>query len=205
MTQHRPARLGLPRNHLVVVVTGALAASTLPGHLEAIRAWYPEVEVRVLVTGNALTFVTPAMLRTASRREVLGPGWFDGSDLPVPHREIAAWADAVVVFPASGNSVAKLAAGIGDSLALAVVQDAECPVVLVPSVSAGVMARPLFTENVERLSRAGFTVLETVEGRRASDGSLGPGAPAELPDILMAVARAVRQARPAMAVVSHHQ
>lgn len=205
MVGQRPARLGLPRNHLLVVVTGALAASVLPGQLEAIRAWYPEIEVRALVTSNALTFVTAAMLRTASRQEVLGPGWFDGSELPVPHREIAHWADAVVVFPASGNSMAKLAAGIGDSLALAVVQDAECPVVLVPSVSPGVMARSLFAENVDRLTRAGFIVMETVEGRRASDGSVGRGAPADLPEILMALARSVRSVRPAAAVVSDYQ
>jgi phosphopantothenoylcysteine decarboxylase / phosphopantothenate---cysteine ligase len=198
MAGRRPVRLGLERGNLLVVATGSLAAARLPGQVEAIRGWYPDTSVRVLVTAGALQFVTPVMLRMATGQAVHGPDWYDGArELTVPHRQLAAWADAVVVLPATGNTVSKLAAGLADNLALATVQDAECPVVVVPSVSPGVLARPLFGLAVERLRQAGFVVMDPVEGRRASDGSTGPGAPAALPDVLMTLAGAVSARRAA--------
>lgn len=191
MTVLRPKELGLHRGHLLVVVTGTIAAASVPGQLETIRGWYPDVSVRVLVTKSATEFVSPVLLRVASRNSVLGPGWFEGvGDLHVPHRQLAAWADAIVVMPASGNTLAKLAAGIADSLALATVQDAECPVIIVPAVSPGVLSRGIFADNVRRLRDGGFRVMEPVEGRRASDGSVGLGAPASIPDVLLDLARA---------------
>lgn len=191
----RPRRLGLRRGHLLLVVTGGLAARHSPDVAEAVRGWYPDVTVRVLVTENALRFVTPTLLRVASRAPVAGPGWDDGHDLPVPHRELADWADAVVVYPASGTTVAKLAAGIGDSLALATVQDAACPVVIAPGVSPGQARRPIHLENLQRLRDSGYIVLDGVPGRAALDGTVGPGAPPPPAEIMMHVAAAVAHAK----------
>lgn len=190
MTALRPKSLGLERGNLLVVVTGAIAAASMPTQLEAIRSWYPEVNVRILITESAASFVTSTMLRVAGRTQVFGPGWFDGpGDFHVPHRQLAAWADAVVVMPASGNTVAKLACGIGDSLALATIQDAECLVVIVPAVSPGNLRRKIFTDNVARLRDSGYHVMDPIQGRRASDNSVGLGAPALLCDVLLTVAR----------------
>ncbi|GAA3795247.1 flavoprotein [Micrococcus endophyticus] len=196
MARLRPRRLGLARGHLLLVVTGALAARSAPDLVEAVRAWYPDVTVRVLVTEAAQRFVTPTLLRVASRQPVVGPGWTDGHDHAVPHRELAAWADVVLVYPASGNTTAKLAAGIGDCLALATVQDAECPVVLAPGPSPGFAGRRIHQDNVRRLRESGYLVLDPVPGRAASDGTVGPFTPPPPEDLLMAIAGAVLVADP---------
>lgn len=198
----RPARLGLPRGHLLVVVTGALAARRVPDLVETVRGWYPDVTVRVLVTENALRFVTRTLLEVTSRQPVYGPGWEDAPGLPVPHRELAAWADAVLVYPASGATVGRLAAGIGDSLALATVQDASCPVILAPGVAPGFAARRIHQDNVERLRRSDYVVLDGVPGRAASDGTVTASAPPPFPELMMAIARVSHRARPLKAAAS---
>lgn len=185
----RPKRLGLRRNRLLLVVTGALAARNSPGLAETVRGWYPDMTVRVLITQGALRFVTRSLLEVASREPVLGPDWDQGHDLPVPHRELAEWADAILVYPASGNTVARLAAGISDSLALATIQDAMCPIVIAPGVSPGFARRRIHQENVRRLRESDYVVLDPVPGRAASDGSMNPSAPPPIPDVMMALAR----------------
>lgn len=189
----RPRKLGLPRDRLLLVVTGALAARNSPSLVETIRGWYPELTVRVLVTENALRFATRSLLEVTSRERVLGPDWDEGHDLPVPHRELAEWADAVLVYPASGNTVARLAAGIGDSLALTTVNDALCPVIIVPGVSPGFGRRKIHHDNIRRLRESDYVVMDTVLGRSASDGSMNPTAPPPCADIMMAIGKAVRQ------------
>lgn len=190
--QVRPADLGLPRGRLLVVGTGALSASLLPGWIEAVRAWYLGVEVKVVVTPNALRFVTPTMLRVATGGGLLGPDWPQDDRLPVPHRDLADWADAVVVMPASGNTVAKLSMGLADTFALTVIQNARCPVVVVPAVSPVVATSPIHLGNVERLREGGMVVVDPVEGRSASSGTVEPGSPAPVTAVLMAVARSLR-------------
>ncbi|NHA66991.1 flavoprotein [Phycicoccus flavus] len=188
----RPADLHLPRGHLLVVGTGALSVSLLPGWVETVRAWYPGVEVRVVVTPNALRFVTPTTLRAATGGRLLGPDWPADDALPVPHRDLADWADGLLVLPASGNTVAKLAMGLADTFALTVVQNARCPVVVVPAVSPVVATSPIHLANVERLRDGGRVVLDSVEGRSASSRTVEPGSPAPIHTVLLALARSVR-------------
>lgn len=188
----RPADLDLTRGRLVVVGTGALSASLLPGWIEAVRAWYPSVEVKVVATHNALRFVTPTMLRVATGGGLLGPDWPQDNELPVPHCDLADWADAVVVMPASGNTVAKLSMGLADTFALTVIQNARCPVVVVPAVSPVVATSPIHRANMDRLRESGMLVVDSVVGRSASSGTMEPGSPAPITAVLMALARSLR-------------
>lgn len=201
----RPAALSLPRGRLLVVGTGALSASLLPGWVEAVRHWYPDVEVKLVVTPNALRFVTTAMLRVATSGGLLGPDWPEDNDLIVPHRDLADWADAVVVMPASGNTVAKMAAGLADTFALAVIQNARCPVVVVPAVSPVVATSPIHGANVRRLRDCGLTVLDSVEGRSASSGALEPGSPAPITTVLMALAECLREHESSLHMVARRE
>ncbi|MGW1124824.1 flavoprotein [Streptomyces sp. NPDC002526] len=71
-------------------------------------------------------------------------------------------ADAVVVAPATYNTVVKLAAGIADTLALSVAADAiggGAPVIVVPWTNDRLAAHPVFAPAVETLRRWGVRVL----------------------------------------------
>ncbi|HNE28129.1 MAG TPA: flavoprotein, partial [Saprospiraceae bacterium] len=71
-------------------------------------------ELRVLMTEAATDFIAPLTLSTLSRNEVLtevrsGAGWNN-------HVELGLWADAIVIAPATANTLAKLANGLCDNL-----------------------------------------------------------------------------------------
>src|SRR5690606_41249288 len=70
-----------------------------------------EAEVQVILTTSASAFITPLTLATLSKRPVLTEFVKDEQGTWNNHVELGLWADAVVVAPASANSVAKFANG----------------------------------------------------------------------------------------------
>lgn len=96
----------------------------------------------------ALEQVSGNRVRTAYR----GPGESDS----LPH------ADAVIVAPATYNTINKWAAGIADSYPLSLLAELtgmRTPIAVLPFVNTALAANEVFGENVERLRRAGVTVL----------------------------------------------
>ena len=71
-------------------------------------------------------------------------------------------ADAMVVAPATVNTINKWAAGIADTLALGLIVEAlgnGLPLVAMPFTNKGMAAHPAFGESIEKLRRWGVTVL----------------------------------------------
>ncbi|MBT2536258.1 flavoprotein [Arthrobacter sp. ISL-69] len=186
--EKRPIELRLPRNRLLIAATGSIGAAHLPQWISAIKTWYPEVDVRVVISHSAKKFVSADFLTLISVNPVLGPDWPE-SATTVPHQDAAQWADTIVVMPATLNCVSKLASGIADSLLLSIVQSAECPVVIAPSLPGQATRNPIVQENIKRLKDSGFFVLGTVTKPAASTGMDSPGAMTSLPTILSEVAR----------------
>jgi phosphopantothenoylcysteine decarboxylase len=72
--------------------------------------------------------------------------------------------DAVLVAPATFNTINKWAAGINDTLALGLLNEAlgrDVPVAVLPWLNSALRAHPVYDENVTRLSRAGVKVADT--------------------------------------------
>ena len=70
--------------------------------------------------------------------------------------------DAIIVAPATFNTVNKWAAGIADTLALRVVCEAigkGLPLVVLPFLNSDLTAHPAFEQSVQRLRAWGVTVL----------------------------------------------
>jgi phosphopantothenoylcysteine decarboxylase len=93
-------------------------------------------------------------------------------------------ADAVIVAPATVNTINKWAAGICDTLALGILVEAigmELPVVAVPFSNRAHAAHPAFTENVARLRSWGVTVLYDPGAATPHDPGAGDGQPLQFP------------------------
>ena len=93
-------------------------------------------------------------------------------------------ADAVIVAPATVNTINKWAAGICDTLALGILVEAigmELPVVAVPFSNRAHAAHPAFTENVARLRSWGVTVLYDPGAAPPHDPGAGDGQPLQFP------------------------
>lgn len=149
-------------------------------------------ELRVLMTEAATDFIAPLTLSTLSRNEVLtevrsGAGWNN-------HVELGLWADAIVIAPATANTLAKLANGLCDNLLSAVYLSARCPVFVAPAMDLDMWRHPATLANMQRLEEHGVRVIPVGHGELAS-GLVGDGRMAEPEDIVAFVDRALTESK----------
>lgn len=133
-------------------------------------------EVQVLMTEAAAAFITPLTLSTLSKRPVYTDvrseaGWNN-------HVELGLWADALLIAPASANTLAKLANGLCDNILSAVYLSARCPVFLAPAMDVDMWRHPATRDNLARLQARGARLIPVEHGELAS-GLVGEGRMAE--------------------------
>ncbi|MBK7652027.1 MAG: bifunctional phosphopantothenoylcysteine decarboxylase/phosphopantothenate--cysteine ligase CoaBC [Flammeovirgaceae bacterium] len=140
-------------------------------------------EVKVIMTPSAHDFITPLTLATLSKNPVLTH--FTKSDTGEwnNHVELGLWADALVVAPATANTLAKMVAGTCDNLLTAVYLSARCPVFLGPAMDLDMLQHPSTRRNIETLERWGHHQLNPTFGELAS-GLIGTGRMAEPQEIV---------------------
>lgn len=155
--------------------------------------------VRVVMTENAGRFVgapsfegiTGAPVLTSEfERDPLG-GAFPGDSRPehdpIGHLEVAANCDAYLVAPASANTVAKLAAGMADSMLTTSFLACTAPRLLAPAMNDRMYADAATQANLATLRERDVEVIEPGEGRLASRGEFGKGRLPEPADLLARV------------------
>lgn len=139
-------------------------------------------EVKVIMTPSAHDFITPLTLSTLSKNPVLTQFAKDDTGQWNNHVDLGLWADAVVIAPASANTLAKMANGICDNLLLAVYLSARCPVFFAPAMDLDMLQHPATKSNLERLRSFGNHLIDPGFGELAS-GLVGNGRMAEPEEI----------------------
>lgn len=174
----------LQRKKIILGVCGSIAAykAALLTRL-LVKA---EAEVQVILTASASAFITPLTLATLSKRPVLTDFVKEeASGLWNNHVALGLWADALVIAPASANTVAKAANGFCDNLLTATYLSARCPVFMAPAMDLDMYAHPAVQSNFAKLRSYGNILIEAGYGELAS-GLEGQGRLAE-PEEIMAV------------------
>lgn len=125
----------------------------------------PGMTVRCAVTRSGERFATPDALRAAGATQVLTEAEPTLSGSRAPHAELADWADAIIVMPATANAVAKVAHGIADGLVPATILAATVPVFLVPTMAPGMFRAAATQRNLRTLVDDGHHLvgLQSVE------------------------------------------
>ncbi|GAB2863667.1 phosphopantothenoylcysteine synthetase/decarboxylase family protein [Hymenobacter ruber] len=141
-------------------------------------------EVQVILTEAATAFVTPLTLGTLSKKPVL-TGFLRDAAAGEWHNhvELGLWADALLIAPASANTIGQLANGLCPNLLCAVYLSARCPVFLAPAMDLDMFAHPAVTQNLTRLRSFGNHVFDSPSGELAS-GLSGQGRMLEPEDIV---------------------
>ncbi len=145
-------------------------------------------EVRVLMTDAATDFISPLTLSTLSKYPVHSEvstesGWNN-------HVELGLWADALVIAPATANTLAKLANGLCDNILSAVYLSARCPVFVAPAMDLDMWQHPATRDNLQRLQTYGVHLIPVGHGELAS-GLVGDGRMAEPEEIVAFVDQAL--------------
>ena len=138
-------------------------------------------EVQVLMTPAASDFISPLTLSTLSKKPVFSDvsseaGWNN-------HVDLGLWADAMLIAPATANTLAKLANGLCDNIIAACYLSARCPVFFAPAMDLDMWAHAATSENILRLQKHGAHLIPVGEGELAS-GLSGKGRMAEPQEIL---------------------
>ncbi|MCS6933795.1 MAG: phosphopantothenoylcysteine decarboxylase [Chitinophagales bacterium] len=136
-----------------------------------------QAEVRVIMTRSAAEFITPLTFSTLSRNEVY-TDFTNGAHAWHSHVEMGLWADAMVIAPASANTIAKMAQAVCDNLLLATYLSARCPVFFAPAMDLDMWKHKAVRRNIELLHSYGNILIPVEDGELAS-GLSGEGRMAE--------------------------
>lgn len=121
-------------------------------------------EVHVVMTRDALEFITPLTLQTLSRQPVTTDLYDEKADWHPGHIELADDADLLVVAPATANVIAKFAHGIADDTLGAIHLATLVPLLIAPAMNGKMWQHPATRENVETLRRRGASFVGPEEG-----------------------------------------
>lgn len=174
----------LTDRRVVVGVTGSVAAYKAAELTRLLRK--SGCETQVVMTPAALEFITPMTLQAVSGRPVREQLMDADAEASMGHIELARWADAVVVAPASADFIAHLAGGRADNLLLALCLAAETPPLLAPAMNQAMWRNPATQSNCALLVERGATLIGPAEGDQAC-GDVGPGRMSEPADIVAAL------------------
>jgi phosphopantothenoylcysteine decarboxylase/phosphopantothenate--cysteine ligase len=157
---------------LLVGVTGGIAAYKSADLVRRLRD--AGAEVRVVMTRAAAEFITPLTLQAVSGHPVYQHLLDTDAEAGMGHIDLARWADAILVAPASANFIARLVQGRADDLLSAVCLAAAVPVAVAPAMNQQMWTNAATQENIRTLRARNVHVFGPGEGDQAC-GEVGPG------------------------------
>jgi len=175
----------LQGRRILLVIGGGIAAYKV---LELIRRLRERgATVRPVMTEAAERFVTPLAVSAISGERV-SSGLFDlDEEHEIGHIRLSREADLVVVAPATADLLARMAHGLADDLATAVLLATDKPVLAAPAMNPRMWSHPATMRNVARLSADGVSFVGPESGEMAESGEAGLGRLAEPAAILAAI------------------
>ena len=164
MKKSSPRAKNLHSKTIVLIVSGSIAAYKIGDLVTLLR----EAGARVIcvMTESAKHFVTSLVLRALSGEKVYESKDFFAAETPyaVVHTSLAEEADLVLAAPASADFMARLSAGMADDLAACILLATQKPVVLVPAMNDQMYHHPLTQENIRKLKKIGYQLIDPVRG-----------------------------------------
>lgn len=134
---------------ILIGITGGIAAYKI---CELIRMFKRAgANVKVIVTPNALNFVTKLTLQNLSQNNV-AVDEFEIEDYKPEHISLADEADIFVIAPATANTISKLAHGICDNLLTSVACAYRKKIILAPAMNCNMWENPIIKENLAKLN-----------------------------------------------------
>ena len=179
------AALASPRHKILVALTGSISCFKACALISKLAQLGFELEV--IATAGALEFVGRASLEGLVGKKIHTDTFEPGQYMA--HIQLAKWADLILIYPASANSINKFAHGIGDDLLSTTLlardlKSSDPCVWIAPAMNSKMYQHPATQLSIKTLSGWGFRVMETGSGALAC-GDVGEGRLIE-PETLLA-------------------
>lgn len=157
---------------VVLAVTGSIAAYKIPNLARMLKKLH--CDVQVLMTRNATEFINPVTFESLTGNKCLIDTFDRNFQYSVEHVALAKRADVVMIAPASGNVIGKIANGIADDMLTTTVMACPCKKIVSPAMNHNMFHNPIVQDNLEKLQRFGYEIVAPDRGMLAN-GDTGDG------------------------------
>lgn len=158
--------------NVVIGVTGGIAAYKMPNLVSMlVKSGYT---VDVIMTENAGKFITPNTFEALTGRRCITDTFDRSHSFEIEHISLAEKADCFMIAPCTANVIGKIACGIADDMLTTTIMACKCKKIIVPAMNTNMYENPIVQENMDKLARFGYEIVEADEGRLAC-GAVGKG------------------------------
>lgn len=174
----------LSGKQIVVGITGGIAAYKTIEFIRLLRK--AEAAVRVVLTPAAAEFVTPLTLQAISGNAVAQSLLDPQAELAMGHIELAKWADAIVIAPASADFIARMTVGMANDLLSTICLASDAPIFVAPAMNQQMFRQEITQQNLTALQHRGVQLIGPNSGFQAC-GDVGAGRMSEPAEIFTAL------------------
>jgi phosphopantothenoylcysteine decarboxylase/phosphopantothenate--cysteine ligase len=171
----------LKGKNILLGVTGGIAVYKAADLVSKLRKQHANIDV--IMTEGATKFVTPLTFQTMAENFVHTEMFGTVNHFDVEHISLAQKADAVLIAPATANTIGKIAGGICDNLLTTVVMATKAKVIFAPAMNTQMYNNSIVQENINKLKNLGYEFIKPGVGLLAC-GDYGEGKMAEPNDIV---------------------
>lgn len=164
----------------VIGVTGSIAAYKIPNLARMLKKQGCDVEI--IMTANACNFINPITFESLTGNKCLVDTFDRNFQYSVEHVALAKKADILMIAPASANVIGKIASGIADDMLTTTVMACTCKRIISPAMNHNMFHDPIVQDNLKKLERFGYEIVEPSSGMLAN-GDSGDGRMPE-PEVL---------------------
>lgn len=158
--------------NILLGITGGIAAYKAPDLVRRLRE--RNAEVQIVMTASAEEFVTATALQAVSGRPIRSNLWDKEAEAAMSHIELARWADAVLIAPATAEVMARIVSGAAPDLLTTICLATEAPIALAPAMNHVMWNNPATQSNRALLEQRGIYILGPDTGSQAC-GETGAG------------------------------
>lgn len=157
---------------VVLGITGSIAAYKMANVASMLVK--KGCNVNVIMTKNATNFINPITFEELTKNKCLVDTFDRNFQYSVAHISLATRADVFMVAPASANVIGKIANGIADDMLTTTIMASKCPKIISPAMNTNMFENPIVQDNLEKLEKFGYEIIEPESGRLA-EGMSGKG------------------------------
>ena len=171
----------LINKNILLGVTGGIAAYKSAEIVRGLKK--ARSSVRVVMTQSAKEFITPLTLQALSGNPVSTDLLDVEAEAAMGHIELARWADAILIAPATANTLAKLSSGRADDLLSSITLAFDGPIGLAPAMNQAMWKDERTQSNIQNLEHKNFSLYGPGSGEQAC-GDVGLGRMLEPSEII---------------------
>ena len=153
--------MNLAGKTIILGICGGIAAYKSPYIVRFLKKM--GADVHVVMTSSAQSFIGKLTLEAISENPV-HTDLFADSKNPISHISLATHADAIVIAPATANTIAKITHGIADNLLTSTILAATCPIFIAPAMNSNMYNNIATQNNIKILKERNFQFIGPIKG-----------------------------------------